>query len=43
MLVGFELLPEKFTMMQLQFLYEAMLGVKSDRRNFYTKRQPPGC
>ena len=35
--IGFELLPEKFTMTQLQHLYEAILGVKFDRRNFYTK------
>ena len=32
--IGFELLPEKFTMKQLQQLYEAILGVKFDRRNF---------
>ena len=35
--IGFELLPERFTMTQLQHLYEAILGVKFDRRNFYTK------
>ena len=35
--IGFELLPEKFTMTQLQHLYEAILGVKFDRRNFYNK------
>lgn len=35
--VGFELLPEKFTMSQLQHLYEAILGVKFDRRNFSNK------
>ena len=35
--IGFELLSEKFTMTQLQHLYEAILGVKFDRRNFYTK------
>lgn len=35
--VGFELLPEKFSMKQLQQLYEAILGVKFDRRNFYNK------
>ena len=35
--VGFELLPSKFTMTQLQHLYEAILGVKFDRRNFYNK------
>ena len=35
--VGFELLPEKFSMKQLQQLYEAILGVRFDRRNFYNK------
>ena len=35
--VGFDLLPEVFTMTELQRLYEAILGVKFDRRNFYNK------
>ena len=35
--IGFELLPEIFTMTELQNLYEAILGVKFDRRNFYNK------
>ena len=35
--IGFELLPEVFTMSQLQNLYEAILNVKFDRRNFYNK------
>ena len=35
--IGFELLPEVFTMTQLQNLYEAILEVKFDRRNFYNK------
>lgn len=35
--IGFELLPEVFTMSELQNLYEAILGVKFDRRNFYNK------
>ena len=35
--VGFELMPEVFTMPQLQGLYEAVLGVKFDRRNFASK------
>lgn len=35
--VGFELLPEKFTMKQLQSLYEAILGEKLDKRNFINK------
>ena len=35
--IGFELLPEKFTMKELQILYESILGVKFDRRNFAKK------
>lgn len=35
--IGFELLPEKFTCKELQLLYEAILDVKFDRRNFYNK------
>lgn len=35
--VGFELLPKVFTMTELQNLYEAILEVKFDRRNFYKK------
>lgn len=35
--VGFDLLPEKFTLKQLQMLYEAILGVNFDRRNFSKK------
>ena len=35
--IGFELLPEKFTMRDLQILYEPILGVKFDRRNFAKK------
>lgn len=35
--IGFELLPDVFTMPQLQALYEAILGVKFDRRNFARK------
>lgn len=35
--IGFELLPEKFTMKELQSLYEAILQVKFDRRNFAKK------
>ena len=37
--IGFELLPEKFTMKELQSLYEAILDVKFDRRNFAKKMQ----
>lgn len=35
--IGFELLSEKFTIKELQNLYEAILDVKFDRRNFYNK------
>lgn len=35
--IGFELLPEKFTVSQLQKLYEAVLGTQFDRRNFRKK------
>lgn len=35
--IGFELLPEKFTMRQLQKLYEAILDEKLDKRNFINK------
>ena len=36
---GYELLPEKFTLKELQTLYEAVLGVQFDRRNFAKKMQ----
>jgi len=35
--VGFELLPEKFTLVQLQDLYEAICQRKIDKRNFRKK------
>jgi 8-oxo-dGTP diphosphatase len=35
--VGFELLPEKFTLVQLQELYEAIYQKKVDKRNFRKK------
>lgn len=35
--IGFELLPETFTMRALQTLYEAILAVRFDRRNFANK------
>jgi len=35
--VGFELLPEKFTLTRLQGLYEAILGRPLDKRNFRKK------
>lgn len=37
--VGFHLLPEKFTLTQLQALYEVILGKKLDTRNFRKKIQ----
>jgi len=35
--IGFGLLDEQFTIPELQRLYEAILGVQFDRRNFYKK------
>lgn len=35
--IGFELLPEKFTMKDLQNLYEAIFDEKFDKRNFTSK------
>lgn len=35
--IGFDLLDETFTMPQLQRLYEAILGISFDRRNFQKK------
>lgn len=35
--IGFELLPPKFTLSQLQHLYEAVLGGELDKRNFRKK------
>jgi 8-oxo-dGTP diphosphatase len=35
--IGFELLPPKFTLSQLQHLYEAILGAELDKRNFRKK------
>lgn len=35
--IGFELLPPKFTLTQLQHLYEAVLGEPIDKRNFRKK------
>ncbi len=32
--VGFELLPERFTLSELQYTYEMILGEKLDKRNF---------
>ena len=35
--IGFNLLPEKFTLLQLQNLYETILGIKLDKPNFRRK------
>ena len=35
--LGFNLLPEKFSLRELQNLYEAILGIRMDRRNFRKK------
>ncbi len=35
--IGFELLPQKFTLPQLQVLYEVILGKNLDKRNFRKK------
>src|SRR6266576_3625991 len=35
--IGFELLPPKFTLSQLQHLYEAVLATELDKRNFRKK------
>ena len=41
-IAGFDLLPEIFTMSELQNLYEAILEIKFDRRNFYNKMMKLG-
>lgn len=40
--IGFDLLPKVFTMSQLQYLYESILGIKFDRRNFASKMLKTG-
>lgn len=40
--IGFELLPDKFTLSQLQRVYEVILGRSLDRRNFRKKVQGMG-
>ncbi|MBD5358819.1 MAG: NUDIX hydrolase [Bacteroides sp.] len=35
--IGYDLLPDKFTLKELQTLYESVLGVHFDRRNFAKK------
>jgi len=40
--IGFELLPQKFTLSQLQHLYEALLQTPLDKRNFRKSIQSMG-
>ena len=40
--IGFGLLNEEFTIAELQRLYEAILGIRFDRRNFYKKIMQTG-
>ena len=40
--IGFELLPEEFTLMELQNLYEAILDVRFDHCDFYDKMNKLG-
>jgi len=40
--IGFELLPEKFTLTELQSLYEVILNKPLDKRNFRKKIQKTG-
>lgn len=40
--VGFELLPEKFTLSELQVVHEAILGESLDKRNFRRRIQQQG-
>ena len=35
--IGFELIPQQFTITELQKLYEAVYGVELDKRNFRKK------
>jgi len=40
--IGFELLPNHFTLTELQKLYECILGIEIDKRNFRKKVQKLG-
>lgn len=40
--IGFQLLPERFTLTELQQVYEAVLGAPIDKRNFRAKVQRGG-
>jgi 8-oxo-dGTP diphosphatase len=35
--IGFQLLPERFTLTEIQTVYEAILGLPADKRNFRSK------
>lgn len=41
--VVFQLLPQRFTLTQLQHLYETMLGIKIDKRNFRRRALENHC
>ncbi len=40
--IGFELLPKKFSLLQLQKLYEVILNIQLDKRNFRRKLKALG-
>lgn len=40
--IAFQLLPERFTMREVHAVYQAILGVPLDRRNFYKKMLAAG-
>lgn len=40
--IGFQLLPQRFTLTELQHVYEAVLGAPMDKRNFRAKVQRSG-
>lgn len=41
--IAFELLPQRFTLTQLQQLYETLLGIKIDKRNFRRRALENSC
>lgn len=41
--IAFELLPPRFTLTQLQQLYETLLGIKIDKRNFRRRALENSC
>jgi len=40
--IGFSMLPKKFSLIQLQYFYETILGIQLDRRNFQRKLKSLG-